>query len=117
MCRGAQDPSSPLEEQAAAAAIHLTGGASVVTWMPNVSFMRVREVAARWPLPSFLTGALGTRVVVTLAGRNLSTWTNYRGLDPEISFAPPSALPRQDWFALPLPRRFVVRIDVAQRSR
>jgi len=115
VCRGAQDPSASLDEQAAAVASRLAGTVAVGGWTPNVSFMRVREIAIHWPLPASLSGAVGAHLEVTVAGRNLATWTNYRGLDPEISSGLPSALPREELFGMPLPRELVVRLDVNQR--
>ena len=117
VCRGTQDPSAPLDEQAAAVATRLGATTAIGAWTPNVSFMRVREIAVRWPLPSSLSDLVGARVTVTLAGRNLATWTNYRGLDPEISYGPSSAIPREEFFGMPLPRELVVRFDLTQGSR
>jgi len=45
------------------------------------------------------------------------TWTNYRGLDPEVSYLRPSALPRQEFLIPPLPRVLVMRVDIGPRSR
>ena len=111
LCRGAQDPSAPLSEQAAAAATRLASSTDVAAWTPSVRFMKVREIAIRWMVPSSLSRAIGGPAEVTLAARNLATWTNYRGVDPEISYDLPSALPRENFFTMPLPRELVVRLD------
>ena len=66
----------------------------------------------RWSIPMSITDAVGTRAELTIAGRNLVTWTNYRGLDPEISYQDPGILPRQELADLPLPRELVVRLEV-----
>lgn len=51
------------------------------------SFAKLREVSASMDLPEQVLGPLGaTRATLTLTGRNLMTWTNYTGLDPEASF-------------------------------
>jgi hypothetical protein len=68
-----------------------------------------------WSVPSKLSSALHTGAELTLAGRNLATWSKYPGLDPEISLAPPSSLPREDAFLPPIPREFIVRLDVRAR--
>ena len=53
------------------------------------SFVKLREVTLSYTLPENLVGTLfrgqarGARVEVS--GRNLYTWTDYRGLDPEVS--------------------------------
>jgi hypothetical protein len=49
---------------------------------------------------------------LTLAGRDLATWTTYRGLDPEVSYQPPDILSRQEFLTMPLPREFIVRLDI-----
>ena len=43
-------------------------------------FIRLREVSATYTLPS---NWIGKRASITLAGRELHTWTNYGGIDPE----------------------------------
>ena len=53
------------------------------------SFVKLREVTLSYTLPENVVGTLfrgqaqGARV--ELSGRNLYTWTDYRGLDPEVS--------------------------------
>lgn len=110
-CRETQDPTAPLDRQAAAMASRLTNY-SIAGFVSDASFMRVREIALRWMMPPSGRRFLGVNADVTLAGRNLATWTNYRGLDPEISYQPPDVLLRQDLLMVPLPRELVVRLDV-----
>jgi TonB-linked SusC/RagA family outer membrane protein len=57
------------------------------SYIQDASFARFRELSVAYTLPSSLT-RLGrfNRATVTLAGRNLATWTDYPGLDPEVSF-------------------------------
>jgi hypothetical protein len=110
ICRGSQDPTAPLDAQAAAVATRLTGGATFAAYAQDARFTRLREIAVRWSIPTSI--AVGTRAELTIAGRNLVTWTNYRGLDPEISYQDPGILPRKELADLPLPRELVVRLDV-----
>jgi hypothetical protein len=50
----------------------------------DASFARLREVSASYTVPErFARRARASRAVLTLAGRNLHTWTDYPGLDPE----------------------------------
>ena len=52
----------------------------------NASFVKLREVSASYTLPeSWLKRAGVSRAVVTLAGRELHTWTDYKGVDPEVN--------------------------------
>ena len=110
-CRESQDPTAPLDRQAAAVVGKLTSyqGAGFTS---DASFMRLREIALRWTIPPTGRRFLGVDADVTLAGRNLAMWTNYRGLDPEVSYQPPDVLLRQDLLMVPLPRELVVRLDV-----
>jgi hypothetical protein len=110
-CRESQDPAAPLDRQAAAVANRLSGVAAT-GFIEDASFMRLREIAIRWIIPEAGARFLGVDADVTLAGRNLAMWTKYRGLDPEVSYEPPNVLPRQEFITMPLPREFVVRLDV-----
>ena len=50
----------------------------------DASFVKLREVSATYSFPDWLPGL--SRASITVAGRELRTWTNYRGLDPEVNF-------------------------------
>ena len=50
----------------------------------DASFSKLREVSASYTLPDRLARyTRAGRAVITMAGRNLHTWTSYPGLDPE----------------------------------
>ena len=51
-------------------------------FMQDASFVKLREVSATYTLPERW---LGKRSSLTLAARELHTWTDYRGLDPEAN--------------------------------
>jgi hypothetical protein len=57
------------------------------SYINDASFTRFREISVSYVLPSSI-GKIGrfNRAVITVAGRNLHTWTDYPGLDPEASF-------------------------------
>jgi outer membrane receptor protein involved in Fe transport len=53
----------------------------------DASFAKLREVAIAYTLPPRLASRAGAaRATVSLAGRNLHTWTRYEGLEPEAMF-------------------------------
>lgn len=55
--------------------------------LQNGNFARLREVSVTFDAPSRYVGYLGAHgLTLNLAARNLKTWTNYTGLDPENSF-------------------------------
>jgi hypothetical protein len=56
------------------------------TFFQDASFVKLREVSASYTLPENWLKRVGvSRAVVTLAGRELHTWTDYRGVDPEVN--------------------------------
>jgi TonB-linked SusC/RagA family outer membrane protein len=57
---------------------------TVNSFMEDASFFKLREISASYTLPDRWAGAVGAqRATVTVSGRNLHTWTDYTGLDPE----------------------------------
>jgi TonB-linked SusC/RagA family outer membrane protein len=53
----------------------------------NASFYRLGEVSASYALSDEMAARLHARSAsLTLAGRNLVTWSNYKGLDPTAQF-------------------------------
>jgi outer membrane receptor protein involved in Fe transport len=53
-------------------------------FLQNASFWRLRELSATVTAPETWAGRVRARQAsLTIAGRNLHTWTPYRGLDPE----------------------------------
>ena len=89
--------------------------------MLNGSFWKLREVSITVAAPdSWSHRYLGGRdVSLTVSGRNLATWTPYRGLDPEMSFsttnAASSAVPyiTQRLFGQPALREWIARFDIS----
>jgi len=64
-----------------------SNGQLVDYYINNSSFAKLREVSFSYTLPPLNTRfARFNRAVVTLAGRNLATWTDYPGLEPEGFF-------------------------------
>lgn len=63
-------------------------------WEPDLSFAKLREVSISFAMPDHWAKVFGAkRAMVTVAGRNLHTWTSYKGLDPENFSAFPEANP------------------------
>jgi TonB-linked SusC/RagA family outer membrane protein len=53
----------------------------------DASFMKLREVSVVYTLPDAWANAMrASQATLSLAGRNLHTWTGYTGLDPEAMF-------------------------------
>ena len=84
-------------------------GASVLApFMQKASFFRLSEVSLAYTLPSRWLRPLGVSSSrVSLAGRNLHTWTSYNGLDPE------SRAGATDQAIIPPLQRFVLTLHLA----
>jgi hypothetical protein len=108
-CRAVNDQTSSLAEQAQAVA----GFNTPLPFVDGASFAKLREVSLRWVAPSGIASWIGGPAAITIAGRNLATWTHYRGLDPELTS---QNQPRVDLAETPLPREFLVRFDLGGRA-
>lgn len=57
-------------------------------YIEDASYVKLRELSLTWRVPSRFLGRAPGRVQdasIELSGRNLVTWTDYTGLDPEVS--------------------------------
>jgi hypothetical protein len=79
----------------------------------DASFTRLREVSLRWTLePRWARMAAGGPMQIVLSGRNLATWTQWPGTDPEINSLGRSSITRDDATAVPLPRRVMLGVEM-----
>lgn len=63
------------------------GGTYVNGLIRDASFTRLRELSATYTLPGDWASRFGaSRASISVAGRNLYTWTDYTGMEPEASF-------------------------------
>ena len=112
-CRGVNDPTAPLAEQAAAVAMGL--GAQSVLPIHDASFTRLRELSLTYTADPRVARLFGGREVsITLAARNLGLWTDYPG-DPEGStllFSSAGADAYSDNGAFPQARSFALRVQI-----
>ena len=109
-CRGAQDANAPLREQARALA-RLMG--TRAGYFEDASFWKLREVAVTLVAPTSLTSRLNLSMLsLTLAGRNLATWTDYSGSDPEVNMGGQLNYTHADVFGQPPVRSLVARLSL-----
>ena len=110
-CRAINDPTSPLADQAAAIAALLTTDAG---YIQDASFTRLREVSATFSAPKrWAAIAKAQGMSITLAGRNLATWTDYKGLDPEVTSTPNQNFSTSDFLTLPPVRYLTARLNLS----
>ena len=65
----------------------VSSSAYVSDLINDASYTKLREISLSYNLPSSFAARFGAaRASVSIAGRNLHTWTNYKGLEPEASF-------------------------------
>jgi TonB-linked SusC/RagA family outer membrane protein len=110
-CRSVNDPSAPLEDQAAV--IAYLKSASHWGFIQKGDFTKLREVSATYTLPKSLVGRLGmTNAALTVAGRNLATWTKYKGFDPEVNYLQTQNFSTVDFLTQVPFRQYVARVEV-----
>lgn len=85
-CSALSNPQASLDEQAAYVAAQFLG-ATPYGFIEDATFTKWRELSLRFGFPESWGNrmrALGG-AAMTISGRNLKTWTDYTGLDPEIN--------------------------------
>jgi TonB-linked SusC/RagA family outer membrane protein len=85
-------------------------------YLEDAGFVKLRELTLAYQLPSALVSKLfngrAETARIELSGRNLLTWTNYTGLDPEVSNFSNVAVGRiQDVTPYPPSRSFFFSIN------
>lgn len=111
ICRGRRDPSASLEDQAAAVAAVFYG--LETGYFEDAGFVKLREVSLTYTAPQNWAARVGARTLsLTVTGRNLATWTNYTGVDPELNDAGQSNFNTADFLTQPPVRYFIARVNV-----
>jgi TonB-dependent SusC/RagA subfamily outer membrane receptor len=86
-------------------------------FVEDASFTRLRELSLAYTFDRpWIRRTLGVRAVdARVAGRNLFTWTDYTGLDPETGTGG-AVLPNRgiDWFVAPPSRAWVLSVSLTR---
>lgn len=82
-------------------------------YIEDGSFVKLREVSFGYRFDQPWVRRLGaSSLMLTVAGRNLYTWTNYSGLDPELNlFSANTVAQGVDFSNTPLARTFVFGVN------
>ena len=112
LCRDLNDASASLENQARAIATYWNF--SWWGYLEDASFTKLRELSLTFMAPDHMLDRLRGigGLSLTLAGRNLATWTNYTGIDPEVNFAGQNNFTTADFQSQPPVRHWTARINV-----
>lgn len=112
ICQALHDPSSSVQEQARALADALLPVTTESGFFEDADFVKLREISVTFFAPDEWAARLGAGgLSLTVSGRNLATWTDYTGLDPEIANNPTN-FNTAEFLTQPLVRYFTARINV-----
>lgn len=110
ICRARRDPSASLADQARAVA-NLRG--TQAGYIESADFVKLRELSVTFLAPEEWAAKIrATGLSLTLSGRNLATWTEYSGLDPEINNSGQTNFSTAEFLTQPQVRYFVVRLNL-----
>ncbi len=117
-CEAVHVAGASLEEQAAYYGARFLD--SFAGYIEPADFVKLRELALTWQVPQrYVQRINAAGLSVTLAGRNLATWTKYTGFDPEVnslgyagSGAAGGDFYTQDFLTLPPMRQWSARVNV-----
>ena len=112
ICRGNRDPKASLAEQAASVATRNFG--IETPYFEDASFVKLREVSLTYSAPEQWARKIGASTLsFTVTGRNLHTWTKYKGVDPEvINGLDVDQFSTADFLTQPPVRYFIGRVNV-----
>jgi TonB-linked SusC/RagA family outer membrane protein len=109
-CFAANSKTAPLDQQARYTAGLMGTDAG---YIEDASFTKLREVSVSIGVPQRYVTRYGfSGATLTLAGRNLHTWTNYTGLDPEINENGGFNFSTDEFLSQPQVRYFTIRLDL-----
>jgi len=109
-CRALNDKTASLADQAAAAANIKNTSAGYVE---DGGFTKLRELSVAYSAPDAWARKFGaTALTISIAGRNLATWTSYKGVDPELNEAGQNNFTTADFLTQAPVRYFIGRVTV-----
>lgn len=110
-CVGWNSPKASLADQAAAIGVNFYG--TDAGFIEDASFWKLRELSLTVIAPREIASKVNASALsLTLAGRNLHTWTKYTGFDPELISDGAAQFSASDFLTMPPLRFYTVRIDV-----
>jgi hypothetical protein len=119
-CRDTQDPTAPLDRQAAAIAktygttLNGTSYKTSAGYFVNNQFWKFREFSAVLQLPHAINSRLRTATGSSLVfgARNLHTWSSWTGIDPEANYGLTQSESQNEFQTTGLPTYFTLRLNL-----
>lgn len=111
-CQELNDRSASLEAQARALSRFM---GTVSGFIESAKLTRLAEVSVTLTAPQAWVNRLGTRaqnVSLTIGGRNLALWSNYRGFDPEVNANNGANFTTSDFLSQPPTRQWSTRLNI-----
>jgi TonB-linked SusC/RagA family outer membrane protein len=110
-CQAAYDPKASLADQAANLGQLMNTDAGYVE---DGTFTKLREVSATVTAPRNWANRLrADAMTLTLAGRNLAKWTDYKGFDPEVNSQTAGNFGTSDFLTQPPLRMWSARLSLS----
>jgi TonB-dependent starch-binding outer membrane protein SusC len=111
ICQEGFDKNTPLQDQAAYIATNDFGTDAL--YVEDATFTKLRELSFTLIAPEGLRRMVGGRAMeLSIAGRNLHTWTHYKGFDPESNSTPGGNFSTSDFLTLPPTRSWTARVNI-----
>ena len=86
-CSGLMNPDASFENQAMVVATRDHPARTLDGFFQDGAFVKLRELSLQYSLsPSFANRLRARSMSLVLTARNVATWTEYRGVDPESDF-------------------------------
>jgi hypothetical protein len=74
--------------------------------------IRLNEISVSFRLPDDIMSRLPAQTgSLSISGRNLKVWSDYSGFYPDVQNEFDAIAGRADFYTLPPPRRFTMRLD------
>ncbi|WP_185967782.1 SusC/RagA family TonB-linked outer membrane protein [Formosa sediminum] len=82
-------------------------------WIDNASYVRIKNISLGYNLPELLLSKLQVSSArFYISGQNLFTFTNYKGVDPEVSYSNSSSNLGLDYGSYPNVKSYTVGLNI-----
>jgi hypothetical protein len=81
-------------------------------FFPSGNFVKLREISATYDVPARFRRGL-SRTAITIAARELHTWSSWPGLDPEAFLVTDNTVTRSDQAVTPPLMRLIATVNIA----